>query len=293
MKNKIFTLILITFFFILLTVFIKTIVTIYPILSEKALSFCGTCLEHLLPLIQKTIFVFFSIALLSLIVSIVKTVKFSFSIKSKLKNPIFIEKFIAKYSLRDKIVVFNYSSPVAFCMGILTPKIYISNCLVKMMTPEELETIIVHERQHLNRNDNLTLLFLQAIKNMFFFLPIVGDFVNYFHIRKEILADRGVLKELGNNNHLISALRKVIDYPSLRIMSVNTFSQSYDIETRVLSLLGKNQTKRTFPFNNLIISLSVLLLFANVLASKVEIHSQTQSGTSICLDDGNCQNICR
>lgn len=293
MKNKIYTVLLVVPFFILLTVFINSAGTIYSSLSGKALLFCATCLEHLVPLFQKTIFVFFSIAFLSLAVSIFKTVKFSFSIKSKLKRPDFIDRIIAKYSLQDKVIIFEYSSPVAFCMGILTPKIYLSNSLVKMMTTKELETIIIHEKQHLNRNDNLNLLLLQAVKNMFFFLPIVGDLVNYFHIQKEILADRGVIKMLGNKNNLISALRKVIDYPSLSVMSVNTFSQSYDIETRILSLLGDKKVKRVFPFNNLMISLSVLLLFANVFASKVELHSQTQSATSICLDGGKCQNICR
>ncbi|MFA5894781.1 MAG: M56 family metallopeptidase [Candidatus Shapirobacteria bacterium] len=293
MKDKIFTLILVLLFLVLLTVFVNYVGIIYSSLSGKALLFCNSCLEHLLPFFKKTIFTFFSIAFLSLIVSLFKTFKFSLSIKSKLKIPIFIEKLTTKYSLQNKVVVFEYSSPVAFCMGILSPKIYLSNSLVKMMTPKEMETIIIHEKQHLNRNDNLVLLLLQAVKNMFFFLPIIGDFVNYFHIRKEILADRGVISELGSNNKLISALRKVIDYPSLTVMSVNTFSQSYDIETRVLSLLGDTQVKHTFPFNNLVISLSVLLLFANVIASKVEIHSQTQSETSICLDGGSCQNICR
>lgn len=293
MKNKIFTTLLVIIFFILLTIFINTARVIYPSLSGKVLLFCANCLEHFSPLFQQTIFLFIFIALLSLIVSLFKTFKFSLSIKSISKIPVFIEKITAKYSLQSKVVVFNYSNPVAFCMGILTPKIYLSNCLVKMMTSKELETIIVHERQHLNRNDNLVLLLLQTVKNMFFFLPIMGDFVNYFHIRKEILADREVIRELGSNNNLISALRKVIDYPSLTIMSANTFSQSYDIETRVLSLLGDKQIKRTFPFKNLIISLSVLLLFANVITSKVELHSQTQSETSICLDGGNCQNICR
>lgn len=293
MKNKIFTILLVLLFLVLLTIFVNSVGIIYSSLFGKALLFCNSCLEHLLPFFQKTIFTFFSIAFLSLIVSLFKTFQFSLSIKSKLKRPVFIEKLTTKYSLQNKVIVFEYSSPVAFCMGILNPKIYLSNSLVKMMTPKELETIIIHEKQHLNRNDNLVLLLLQAVKNMFFFLPIVGDFVNYFHIRKEILADRGVIRELGSNSNLISALRKVIDYPSLAVMSVNTFSQSYDIETRVLSLLGNKQVKRTFPFNNLVISLSVLLLFANVIASKVELHSQSQSETSICLDGGNCQNICR
>lgn len=293
MKNKIFTILLVTLFFVLLIVFVNTTGSIYPFLYGKVLFFCAICLDHLLPLFQKTIFLFFFIAFLSLIISLFRTFKFSLSIKSKVKRPFFIEKLTTKYSLQSKVIVFEYSSPVAFCMGILNPKIYLSNCLVTMMTPKELETIIIHEKHHLNRKDNLILLLLQAVKNMFFFLPIVGDFVNYFHIRKEILADRGVIRELGSNNNLISALRKVIDYPPLTVMSVNTFSQSYDIETRVLSLLGNKQVKRAFPFKNLIISLSVLLLFANVIASKVELHSQTQSETSICLDGGNCQNICR
>ena len=293
MKNKIYITLLITLFFVLLIVFVNTAGSIYPFLYGKVLFFCASCLDHLLPLFQKTIFLFIFIALLSLVVSLFKTFKFSLSIKSKLKNPIFIEKLIIKYSLQSKIIVFNHSNPVAFCMGILNPKIYLSNCLVKMMTPKEMETIIVHEKHHLNRKDNLVLLLLQVVKNMFFFLPIVGDFVNYFHIRKEILADRGVISELKSNNNLISALRKVIDYPSLTVMSVNTFSQSYDIETRVLSLLGNKQVKRSFPFKNLIISLSVLLLLANVIASKVELHSQTKSETSICLDGDNCQNMCQ
>lgn len=293
MKSKILKFIFGLILTILLVSFVKNISVIYPSITGKILVLCSSCLDYLSPFFQKTILFLSLIAMFSFIISIHKTIRFSRRINVISTRFSVLEKIKTKYSLQNKIIVFNYTSPVAFCMGIIKPKIYLSSQLLKIMSPVEIETIVLHEKQHLKRDDNFVLLLLQIIKNTFFFFPIIGDFVNFFNVRKEIKADCGVVKELGQKDTLISALRKVIDSPSIKSVSVNTFSQVYDIEPRIQSLLGKKTVNHSFPFINVIISLSVLLIFANFFVGKIEVHAQTQQETAVCFDKGNCQNMCQ
>ncbi len=276
----------------LLLYFVYLMNVIYPQLVGSNFFVCDSCLSFVLPFIQKIMFSLAVLAFGNLIINTVKTLRFKNSLFPVCPRPKFIKSLAEKYLLQDKIIIFDNSRLMAFCLGVLNPKIYLSNQLLKSMSHSEIEAIILHEKQHILGKDNLLLLFLNLIKTAFFFFPIIGDFVNSIEIQKEIIADKVVVEETGRRINIISALRKVIESkPSF--MYATAFSEDLSIEPRIRSLVGKKNRLLSIKYSSVIISLSVLLFLVNITLNRIEIHPQTNSSTMLCLDKGTCSNICQ
>lgn len=254
---------------------------------------CDRCLYSLLPTIKNITLILSLFSALSLTVTLIKTLQFrnkiqqSFAIKPKS-----IILFEEKHDLRNKIIVFQDSRLMAFCLGIVTAHIYISTQLLKKMSRSEIEAIILHEKQHLVGKDNLLLLVLNFIKTAFFFFPVIGDFVHSVEVQKEISADQTVIKITGNKINIMTALKKCIETKPNYIYA-HAFSEALTIEPRILSLVGKKNNLLSFQLSSVLITFSVLLLLANITLSRIEVHSQTGSSATVCLDKGACQNTCR
>jgi len=293
MKNNYFNIFYILIFSILLAVFVYFANAIFPALIGKTLVLCGSCLNYLWPLIQKSYIFLLLFAVASAIITIFKTIYFQKRLRIINNSFLDIQKIEKKCAVEGKIKIFSHNNPIAFCLGIINPKIYLADRLIEIMTPLEIETIILHEKQHLNHNDNYCLLLAQILKNAFFFLPIVGELINWIRIQKEIAVDRMVIQELGNNNSVLSALRKVLEFPPIRTVPVNAFSQMDNIDVRIKSLLGIKHGKYPISFSSTIITLSVFLLAANIIMSKIEVHQQLKQEASVCFDKGNCDNVCQ
>ena len=276
----------------LLIYFIYLTKTVYPLLIDSDVFVCDSCLSSVLPFIQKIFSILVVFALGNLLLNYFRTVHFKNSLIPIYSQPKFIKSLEKEYALKNKIIIFKNFKLMAFCLGVFYPKIYLSNSLVKNMTSSEIKAIILHEKQHLLGKDNLLLLFLNLVKTAFFVFPIVADFVNSLEIQKEISADQTVVKETGERINIISALRKVIESKPSFIYA-NAFSESFNIEQRIHSLVGKKNQWLSIKYSSVVISLSVLLFLANITLSRVEIHPQTNSSTMLCLDKGTCQNICQ
>lgn len=293
MKSNFINIFYVLSFAVLLIVFIYFGSTIFPAILGKALVLCGSCLNYLWPLIQKSYLFLLFVAAASAIITVFKTIYFQKRLRILNNNFPLIQRLEKKYLVEGKVVIFSDINPVAFCLGVLHPKIYLSDRLISIMSPLEIETIILHEKQHLHHNDNFALLVAQVIKNTLFFLPVVGELINWLGVKKEILADRKVTGELGQNSSVLSALRKVLEFPSTQTVPVNAFSQGDNIDLRIKSLLGIKHGKYPFSFSSIMISLSVLLLTANIVMSKIEVHQQIQQEASVCFDKGSCDNVCQ
>lgn len=265
---------------------------VFPQLVSGNFFVCDNCLSSVLTFIQKTLSVLAVLAIGNLVINHIKTLHFKNSLLPIYPYPKLIKSLGEKYSLQDKIIIFDNSRLMAFCLGVLNPKIYLSNQLLKNMSHSEIEAIILHEKQHILGKDNLLLLFLNLIKTAFFFFPIIGDFVNSIEIQKEILADKIVVKETGRRINIISALKKVIESKPDFIYA-NAFSESISIESRIRSLVGKKNRLLSIKYSSVIISLSVLLFLVNITLNRIEIHPQTNSSTMLCIDKGACQNFCQ
>lgn len=293
MKRNNFNILLLIVLSALSVYFAYQLKNIAPTILNSAILLCDKCLSALLPTVQKITLTLSLFSAISLTISLIKTFLFRSKIQQSLvakpKSILFFEK---KYNLDNKIIVFKDSRLMAFCLGIVTARIYLSTQLLKKMNRSEVEAIILHEKHHLVGNDNLLLLILNFIKTALFFLPVIGDFVHTVEIQKEISADQTVISTTRNKLNIISALKKCIESKPSYVYA-QAFSESVTIEPRIHSLIGKRSNFLYFQLRSVLISLSVVLLLANITISRIEVHSQAENSTTVCLDKGSCQNTCR
>lgn len=85
--------------------------------------------------------------------------------------------------------------PLAFCGGLLRPRIYLSTGARRLLTDPELRAVIAHERHHARRRDPLCLLIVEAVRDAVFFAPVLAS----------CRARYGGLTELAADEHAIAA----------------------------------------------------------------------------------------
>lgn len=69
------------------------------------------------------------------------------------------------------ILLYDSPLPLAFTTGILQPRIYVSNTLLKLLTDEEVVTVLCHEWAHVLRRDTVWSWLLRLLRDMLWFLP--------------------------------------------------------------------------------------------------------------------------
>lgn len=87
--------------------------------------------------------------------------------------------------------------PLAFCAGILDPQIYLSRGLVEQLRPAELDAVLLHELHHCRRRDPFRYAVAVALKDICFYLPVLGWLAQYLRENAELRADRAAIVGAG------------------------------------------------------------------------------------------------
>ncbi|MCR8635215.1 M56 family metallopeptidase [Paenibacillus radicis (ex Xue et al. 2023)] len=110
----------------------------------------------------------------------------------------------------ETILVLRESSPLAFAVGFMRPKIVISTGLLDLLSPEEVKAVLLHERYHCQFRHPLkkwiTGLFIKSME----YVPVIKSLGAHFEIWIELQADRYVMKKTNSPLILGSALIKLI-----------------------------------------------------------------------------------
>ena len=70
-----------------------------------------------------------------------------------------------------EIFVSAIDAPLAFTTGMLSPRIYITNTLIELLTHDELIGVLCHEWAHVLRRDNLWNWLVRLLRDVGWFLP--------------------------------------------------------------------------------------------------------------------------
>ena len=139
-------------------------------------------------------FLFFAIG--KVLFSWIKTVLFTKKIKQA-RLPKFIQTLSFRHYLKDKIIIFQNSKPSAFCLGIKSPRIYLSTKLLAVMNKKEIEAILLHEKYHLIKRDTLLILLATFVKGLFLLFPIMTDIITSFLRQKESSRTQKIQKAMS------------------------------------------------------------------------------------------------
>jgi hypothetical protein len=114
----------------------------------------------------------------------------------------------------DRLDVVSQGQAVAFCYGLLRPRICVTTGLVDILSPAEVEAVLRHERHHLQCRDPLRSLLWAVLSGTCWWLE---ERAQYAHLLRELAADRAVIGEQGRQP-LASALLKLLTQPRSGVM---------------------------------------------------------------------------
>lgn len=261
---------------------------------------CTTIAGNIFPFISKVapmLILFFILSIiLRLLFNLIKTYYFSKKLKYIKNSPVVIA-LENKHNLKNKLFTIDHVKPVAFCLGIFQPKIYLSSSLANMMTEQEIEVIILHETYHTKRRDNLFILCAFIIKSTLFFIPVVSDLIDYVMIKKEINADLYGINKLKTDEPVFSAFEKLIQNGhTLNFSYAISFFNLHTLEERIRAIRGKKSITLSVPLTHAVLSFCSFLVLGFVLFYPLKpAQAQSQSIKSIetaCLVGHQCHDDC-
>lgn len=103
----------------------------------------------------------------------------------------------AYLGLRSRLDVVESRAMFAFTHGIWRPRVCVSVAMVQLLTPAELEAVLLHERHHCDRRDPLLVMISRGLANALNFIPLVPALHVRYEAIKELAADASAVEQVG------------------------------------------------------------------------------------------------
>ncbi|MDE3075119.1 MAG: M56 family metallopeptidase [Chloroflexota bacterium] len=98
----------------------------------------------------------------------------------------------------------------ALCHGVWRQRIVVTRGLLDILVPQELEAVLLHERNHLRAGDPIKLLVARVIAETLFFVPVIPRLARGYALAKEVDADRAAIAAQSDYLPMASAFCKVM-----------------------------------------------------------------------------------
>ena len=147
------------------------------------------------------------------------------------------------------------SGPVA--IGWLKPVILVPVGMVCQLSPEQVESILLHELAHVSRQDYIINILQGMVESVFFFNPALLWLSSLIRQEREACCDDVVLTHINRKSDYLEALLALGTHTGKATLAMNLSSGSYQL---------KNRLKRMIYLENQKLSLrEVLSLFIGVV----------------------------
>jgi len=93
-------------------------------------------------------------------------------------------------------------------VGFVRPRIHLPAAIDRLLTPDELEAVLIHERRHARRRDNLIRLLHEVTLCLLWFHPLVWITRSRLGLYRELSCDESVIRQ-GRGDELLAALAKM------------------------------------------------------------------------------------
>ncbi|MGE6630904.1 M56 family metallopeptidase [Bacillus sp. NPDC077027] len=111
---------------------------------------------------------------------------------------------------QSEIIVFHCHEPLAFAMGMLNPKIYLSTTLIDILEKEEIDAVVHHELHHKYNFDPLKTFIFSFFTKVIWYIPVLKHMRQSYSVFREIIADQYAIKQTGTELGVGQALLKLI-----------------------------------------------------------------------------------
>ena len=165
-----------------------------------------------------------------------------------------------RLGMEGKVHLLESEDFLCFCAFFLSPRIFVSSSVVGVVTAEELEALLLHEKSHLENRDPLKMFLGRSIVSSLFFAPVLKDLFRRYLIRKEIAADQRAVTYQGQRRGIVGALRKLLEQDSVGRSGVAvTAGATEELKYRINFILGRPDKGR-IQLSHLLISSAVPVL---------------------------------
>jgi len=161
----------------------------------------------------------------------------------------------------------HFPGPLAFTLGWLKPKIFISDFLEAELNEEELKIVLLHEGCHQRKKDPGRGLLVNFLSDLLFFLPLTDRIWTAFHLYREVEADLSSLRSSQSMNPFISTLNKMRRFPLPHENKIiqNLFREANDRDLARLLYLVEGRFVSLFSWRKF--AMSVILSFSLIVLS--------------------------
>jgi beta-lactamase regulating signal transducer with metallopeptidase domain len=147
----------------------------------------------------------------------------------------------ASYKAFMGCLVLPVEEPQAYVLGVLKPRVYVSQGLLKQTNEDDLASVLAHERAHAARRDPLRRLIASA--GLVLHLPGIAHLLDRLLTRtQEMAADADAVRTVGDRVRVAEALVRFARLQGPVRAAAMEFG-SGDLEARVRELLDPHQRR--------------------------------------------------
>ncbi len=149
--------------------------------------------------------------------------------------------------LEGRVIVVRERRLVSYTIGLLRPRVVISNGLLDTLDADEIQAVLSHEEGHLAGRDNLLILVARTLAHAFVLVP--GVRFSYARLRRalELAADSYARRATGDPLVVASSLQKFarrLTVPGSAPLVTAAFADEGHVVERIQGLLGEEPTYR-------------------------------------------------
>ena len=173
------------------------------------------------------------------------------------------------HALTVPVQALAWDEPLAFCLGLRRPRIYVSTGLVNLLDDDELAAVLLHEQHHGQQRDPLVVLLSRAVGAALRFVPVAAHLVDRISLTQEVAADRYVLHVQGDGGPLASALLKLARHGRHTTWATVPLSPLNPTRERLLRLLDGAAPPRRLGWRRSLASVAVVVALFGISYSSV------------------------
>ena len=168
----------------------------------------------------------------------------------------------------------NLRIPTA--VGFFRPLIVIPSWALEELSPEELNSVLVHELEHLRRWDDWTNLAQKILAAVFFFHPAVWWLDRKLALEREMACDEAVLAQTGDRHGYAACLVRVAEKSLLRrglALAQSVVGRVSQTTQRITEILRESSRPATSAWKPAVCVLSASSLCATLLLAHAPLVS--------------------